>query len=103
MEEYDQIEIYVAIADYAPEEEESNIPLYSGQHVQVCVCVCVCVCVHVCMCVCVCGWVCVCMHVCLYVSPLDMCALVMCDNIYTVWIVVLQRSIIVICYTQTRI
>ena len=36
MEEMDEIDIYVAIADYVP-EEESNIPLYCGQHVQVCV------------------------------------------------------------------
>ena len=68
MEEYDQIEIYVAIADYAPEEEESNIPLYSGQHVQVCVRVCVCVCLSVCLslllCMCFCVCVCVCVSVC---------------------------------------
>ena len=44
MEEFDEINIYVAIADYAP-DEESNIPLWCGQHVQVCVFVCVCVCV----------------------------------------------------------
>ena len=57
MEEYDEIEIYVAIADYVPEEEESNIPLYCGQHVQVSivyryvmyVCVCVYLCVRTCV------------------------------------------------------
>lgn len=49
MEEYDEIEIYVAIADYVPDEEESNIPLHCGQHVQVSVCPSVCV--SVCLCV----------------------------------------------------
>ena len=57
MEEYDEIEIYVAIADYVPDEEESNIPLYCGQHVQVSIVyryvMCVCACACVCMCVCV--------------------------------------------------
>ena len=57
MEAFDEIEVYVAIADYTP-EEESNIPLYSGQHVQVCLSVClyvfvlqlyICVCLYVCV------------------------------------------------------
>ena len=51
MEEMDEIEIYVAIADYIS-EEESNIPLYCGQHVQVCVRLSVqmSLCVYVCLC-----------------------------------------------------
>ena len=62
MEEYDEIEIYVAIADYMPEEEESNIPLCCGQHVQVSiVCVCVCVNARACICVCVYESQCVCL------------------------------------------
>ena len=35
MEEFDKIEVFVAIADYTP-DEENNIPLHVGQHLQVC-------------------------------------------------------------------
>lgn len=71
MEEMDEIEIYVAIADYVP-EEESNIPLHCGQHVQVCVCLCVCVCVFVCI------------HIPVYVLSLSLCVLssTMCACVY---------------------
>ena len=34
MEEFDKIEVYVAIADYTP-DEDNNIPLHVGQHLQV--------------------------------------------------------------------
>ena len=73
MEEYDKIEVYVAIADYTPEEEESNIPLRCGQHVQVSVLLCVYYCVYVTVhvygtvYVCVCYCVCVCVSVTAYV------------------------------------
>jgi len=35
MEEFDKIEVYVAIADYTP-DEDNNISLHVGQHLQVC-------------------------------------------------------------------
>ena len=60
MDSFEEIEVYVAIADYTA-QEKSNISLCTGQHVQVCVCMCVCVCVLcVCVCVCVCVRACVC-------------------------------------------
>ncbi len=52
MEDFDPVEVFVAIADFKG-TEESNVSLRAGQCVQVRVlCVCVCVCVCVCMCVC---------------------------------------------------
>ena len=72
MEEMDEIEIYVAIADYVP-EEESNIPLHCGQHVQVCVCLCVC------LCLCLYTYTCVCVvseFVCIVFYYVSMCVCV---------------------------